>query len=151
MSLGPVEYMVIEFPGNQFKGEIIPALREVVDKGIIHIIDLVFVRKDDQGNVSVMELKDLQKDAAEAFAPLARDTTTLLAEEDIQKISEIMESNSSAALFLFEHVWATKFRDAVVNARGRVIAGERIPKEVVDAALAWRPVERAAAGGGTAS
>jgi len=142
MSLGPVEYMVIEFPGNQFKGEIIPALREVVDKGAIRIIDLVFVRRDDQGNISVMELSDLQKDAASAFVPLARETSTLLAEEDIEKVSEIMENNSSAALFLFEHVWAKRFRDAVLDANGRVIAGERIPKEVVDAALAWRPGEQ---------
>jgi len=142
MSLGPVEYMVIEFPGNQFKGEIIPALREVVDKGVIRIIDLVFVRRDDQGNISVMELSDLQKDAASAFVPLARETSTLLAEEDIEKVSEIMENNSSAALFLFEHVWAKRFRDAVLDANGRVIAGERIPKEVVDAALAWRPGEQ---------
>ncbi len=151
MSLGPVEYMVIEFPGNQFKGEIIPALREVVDAGVIRIIDLVFVRKDDQGNVSVMELNDLQQDAASAFAPLARDTNTLLAEEDIQKVSEIVENNSSAALLLFEHLWAKRFRDAVLNAQGRVIAGERIKKEVVDAALAWRPGEQGAAGGSTAS
>ena len=146
MTLGPVEYMVIEFPGNQFKGEIIPALREVVDAGVIRIIDLVFVRKDDQGNVSVMELNDLQKDAASAFAPLARDADTLLAEEDIQKVSDIIENNSSAALFLFEHVWAKRFRDAVLNAHGQVIAGERIPKEVVDAALAWRPREEIVAG-----
>ncbi|CCJ35626.1 hypothetical protein BN140_0703 [Methanoculleus bourgensis MS2] len=151
MSLGPVEYMVIEFPGNQFKGEIIPALREVVDKGVIRIIDLVFVRKDEQGNVSVMELSDLQKDAASAFAPLARDTTTLLAEDDIRKVSDIIEKNSSAALFLFEHLWAKKFRDAVLNAHGEVIAGERIKKEKVDAALAWRPGELEAAGGSRAS
>jgi hypothetical protein len=151
MSLGPVEYMVIEFPGNQFKGEIIPALRDVVDKGVIRIIDLVFVRKDDQGNVSWMELKDLQEDAANAFAPLARDTDTLLAEEDIRKVSDIVENNSSTALFLFEHVWAKRFRDAVLDAQGRVIAGERIPKEVVDAALAWTPGEQEAAGRGTAS
>jgi hypothetical protein len=137
--------MVIEFPGNQFKGEIIPALREVVDTGIVRIIDLVFVRKDDRGSVSVMELKDLQKDAADAFAPLARDTSTLFAEDDVGKVSEIMENNSSAALLLFEHVWATRFRDAVLNANGRVIAGERIPKERVDAALAWKPVEQEAA------
>ncbi|CVK32135.1 DUF6325 family protein [Methanoculleus bourgensis] len=151
MSLGPVEYMVIEFPGNQFKGEIIPALREVVDKGIIRIIDRVFVRKDEQGNVSVMELSDLQKDAASAFAPLARDTTTLLAEDDIQKVSDIIEKNSSAALFLFEHLWAKKFRDAVLNAHGEVIAGERIKNEKVDAALAWRPGELEAAGGSRVS
>ncbi|PKL63217.1 MAG: hypothetical protein CVV31_01930 [Methanomicrobiales archaeon HGW-Methanomicrobiales-2] len=144
MSLGPVEYMVIEFPGNQFKGEIIPALREVVDAGVIRIIDLVFVRKDDRGSVSVMELKDLQKDAADAFAPLARDASTLFAEDDLEKVSEIMESNSSVALLLFEHVWATRFRDAVLNANGRVIAGERIPKERVDAALAWKPEEQEA-------
>jgi len=144
MSLGPVEYMVIEFPGNQFKGEIIPALREVVDAGIVRIIDLVFVRKDDRGSVSVMELKDLQKDAADAFAPLARDTSTLFAEDDVEKVSEIMENNSSAALLLFEHVWATRFRDAVLNANGRVIAGERIEKERVDAALAWKPEEQEA-------
>ncbi|MCM2466246.1 DUF6325 family protein [Methanoculleus oceani] len=144
MSLGPVEYMVIEFPGNQFKGEIIPALREVIDAGVIRIIDQVFVRKDDRGNVSVMELKDLQKDAAEAFAPLARDASTLFAEEDIEKVSGIMENNSSVALLLFEHVWATRFRDAVLNANGRVIAGERIEKERVDAALAWKPEEQEA-------
>jgi uncharacterized membrane protein len=145
MTLGPVEYMVIEFPGNQFKGEIIPALREVVDAGVIRIIDLVFVQKDDQGNVSVMELADLQKDAASAFAPLARDADTLLAEDDIRKVSDIVENNSSAALFLFEHVWAKRFRDAVLNAHGQVIAGERIPKEVVDAALAWKPRKEEAA------
>jgi uncharacterized membrane protein len=144
MSLGPVEYIVIEFPGNQFKGEIIPALREVVDKGVIRIIDLVFMRKDEQGNVSVMELKDLEKDAADAFAPLARETSTLFADEDVKKVSEIMEKNSSVALLLFEHVWATRFRDAVLDANGRVIAGERIPKEAVDAALAWRPAEQEA-------
>ncbi|KLK88075.1 hypothetical protein SZ63_03120 [Methanoculleus sediminis] len=144
MSLGPVEYMVIEFPGNQFKGEIIPALREVVDKGVIRIIDLVFVRKDEQGNVSVMELKELQKDAADAFAPLAREASTLFAEEDVAKVSDIVENNSSVALLLFEHVWATRFRDAVLAADGRLIAGERIPKELVDAALAWKPEEQEA-------
>jgi hypothetical protein len=137
--------MVIEFPGNQFKGEIIPALREVVDAGIVRIIDLVFVRKDDRGNVSVMELADLQQDVVDAFAPLARDATTLFAEEDVEKVSKIMENNSSVALLLFEHVWATRFRDAVLNANGRVIAGERIEKERVDAALAWRSVEQEAA------
>jgi len=136
--------MVIEFPGNQFKGEIIPALREVVDKGVIRIIDLVFVRKDEQGNVSVMELDDLQKDAADAFAPLAREASTLFAEEDVRKVSEVMEKNSSVALLLFEHLWATRFRDAVLAADGRLIAGERIPKEVVDAALAWKPEEQEA-------
>ncbi|MCT8337043.1 hypothetical protein FKB36_05915 [Methanoculleus sp. Afa-1] len=144
MSLGPVEYMVIEFPGNQFKGEIVPALREVVDKGVIRIIDLVFVRKDEQGNVNVMELADLQKDAADAFAPLAREASTLFAEEDIGKISEVMEMNSSVALLLFEHVWATRFRNAVLAANGRLIAGERIPREVVDAAVAWKPEEQEA-------
>jgi len=119
-------------------------LREVVDAGIIRIIDLVFVRKDEQGNVSVMELADLQKDAADAFAPLAREASTLFAEEDVEKVSEIMEKNSSVALLLFEHVWATRFRDAVLAADGRLIAGERIPKERVDAALAWRPAEQEA-------
>lgn len=142
MSLGPVEYMVIEFPGNQFKGEIIPALCEVVDAGIIRIIDLVFMRKDEQGNVSVTELADLQKDAADAFAPLARDAGTLFAEEDVRKVGEILEKNSSVALLLFEHIWAIRFRDAVLAASGRVIAGERIPGERVDAALAWRPAEQ---------
>ena len=151
MSLGPVEYMVIEFPGNQFKGEIIPALREVVDKGVIRILDLVFVQKDDLGRVNVMELKDLQKDAAAAFAPLTREAHTLLAEDDINKVSEIIEKNSSAALLLFEHLWAKRFRDAILNARGEVIAGERIPKEKVDAALAWKPRELEAAGGSRVS
>ncbi|MDI6719835.1 MAG: DUF6325 family protein [Methanomicrobiales archaeon] len=146
MSLGPVEYLVIEFPGNQFKGEIIPALREVVDNGSIRIIDLVFVRKDDQGRVSVMELDDLSKDAADAFAPIAQETRTLLSDEDIQKLTDVVDRNSSAAFLLFEHLWAKRFQDALLNARARVLAGDRIPRERVDAALAWREEQEAAAG-----
>ena len=151
MSLGPVEYLVIEFPGSQFKGEIIPALRELVDNGTIRIIDLVFVQKDDQGRVSVRELDDLTKDAAEAFAPLAQETRTLLSDEDIQKLTDVVDRNSAAAFLLFEHLWAKRFQDALINAQGRVIAGDRIPKERVDAALAWRPGEQEAAAGSTAS
>ncbi len=156
MSLGPVEYLVIEFPGNQFKGEIIPALREAVDNGSIRIIDLVFVRKDDQGQVSVMELDDLRlddlsKDAADAFAPIAKETSTLLSDEDIQKLTDVVDRNSSAAFLLFEHLWAKRFQDALLNAQARVLAGDRIPRERVDAALAWRAGEQEAAAGSTAS
>ena len=89
---------------------------------------------------------DIHSLRASAFAPLARDAGTLLAEEDIRKVSDIVENNSSAALFLLEHVWAKRFRDAALNAHGQVIAGERIQKEVVDAALAWRPAEQEVAG-----
>lgn len=135
MSTGPVEYVVLKFPGNKFKGEIIPALGELVDSNTIRIIDLVFIYKDEEGNVAAMELEEVDDDGAKDMSKVA-DAGGLLNDEDIEIAADGLENNSSGAVMLFENVWATKFADAVRNADGELVANARIPHDIVEAAQA---------------
>jgi Family of unknown function (DUF6325) len=135
MSIGPVEYLIVAFPGNQFKGEIVPALQELVDAGTIRIIDLAFVMKNADGAVVTAEMGDLDSDVFKALDALSPETLGLLNEEDIAAAAEELEPNSSAALLVWEDVWATKLRDAILNAGGEVLDLERLPYEVVQAAV----------------
>jgi len=130
-SIGPVELLVVKFPGNQFKGEIAPALRDLIDSGTIRIIDLIFALKDENGEFDMVELKDLADDELAAFAPLFTSGTELLSEDDMQQIAGIMEPNSSAAVMLFENTWATRFRDSLNNANADLIYNIRIPQTVI--------------------
>jgi hypothetical protein len=130
-----VEYLIVAFPGNQFKGEIVPALAELVESGTIRIIDLAFVLKDADGAVVTAELGDLDSDVFKAFDALSPETLGLLNEEDLAAAAEELEPNSSAALLVWEDVWATKLRDAILNAGGEVLDLERLPYEVVQAAV----------------
>jgi translation initiation factor IF-2 len=137
MSVGPIEYLVVAFPGNKFKGEIIPALAELVENGTIRILDLVFILKDEEGNVAALELSELDADdEAAAMSDIADVQQGLLNEEDIQLAAEALDNNSSAGLLVFENVWATKFAQAVLNADGVLVANERIPYDIVQAAIA---------------
>lgn len=135
MSIGPVEYLIVAFPGNQFKGEIIPALADLVEAGTIRIIDLAFVMKDPDGAVVTAELGDLDSEVFKAFDALSPETMGLLNEEDLAAAGEELDPNSSAALLVWEDTWATTLRDAIVNAGGEVLDLERVPYEVVNAAV----------------
>jgi Family of unknown function (DUF6325) len=135
MSIGPVEYLIVAFPGNQFKGEIVPALAELVEAGTIRIIDLAFVMKDADGAVVAAEVGDLDSEVFKAFDALSPEGLGLLNEEDLAAAGEELEPNSSAALLVWEDVWATKLRDAILNAGGEVLDLERLPYEVVQAAV----------------
>jgi uncharacterized membrane protein len=135
MAIGPIEYIVVKFPGNKFKGEIVPALAELVENGTIKIIDLVFIYKDADGNVASVELEDLSGDEEAGLGAIAA-TGGLLNDEDIQIAAESLEPNSSGGMLLFENVWATRFAEAVRNADGELVANARIPHDIVEAALA---------------
>ena len=138
MSVGPIEYLVVAFPGNKFKGEIIPALAELVESNTIRILDLVLILKDEEGNVAAIELADLDpEDEAAAMSDISEVDAGLLNEDDIALAAESLEPNSSAGLLVFENVWATRFAEAVSNADGVLVANERIPYDVVQAALAY--------------
>ncbi len=132
MALGPVEILVVSFPGNEFNGEIAPALADLVQTGLIRVIDLVFVTKDADGSVVGIELSELDDAVTAAFAPHVEEPSGLLAEEDIEDLGADLAPGSSAAILLFEHVWATRFRDAVLGSGGELVAEIRIPKEVID-------------------
>ena len=134
--MGPVEYLVVEFPGNQFNGDVVPALKELTRNGTIHIIDLIFVKKDKDGNVKSFELSNLSAAEAAAFNDLDGEIDDLLNEEDILLAAEKLRPNSAGALLVFEHTWAIRLRDAVVNSGGRLVENDRIPAAVVDAAFA---------------
>jgi len=130
-ALGPVELLFVEFPGNQFTGEIIPALTELIEQGTISVIDLVFVAKDADGNSVGIALEDLPDDAKDAFSSLVAEIAELIAEEDVEDLAEGLEPNSSAAILLFEHTWAIPFRDAIVNSGGQLVARLPITEEAL--------------------
>ena len=136
MDIGPVEILVVGFPDNKFTGEIAPALADLVQAGLIRVIDLVFVAKDAEGDVVGIELSELDDSVTVAFRPHVEEPSGILADEDIEDLGAELPLNSSAAILVFEHLWATKFRDAVVDSGGILISSIRIPKEVVDAVTA---------------
>jgi hypothetical protein len=133
--LGPVDCVLLSFPGNQFKGEIAPALRELVDSGTIHIIDLVFVMKSADGTVEMVELSEADPETAAHFDDVEGEVEELLNEEDLALAAEALEPNSSAMLLVWENSWARKVVTAMRNAGGEVIMQERIPHELVAAAV----------------
>ena len=133
--VGPVDYVIIKFPGNKFKGDIAPALGELVENGTIRIIDLVFIYKDADGNVAAVELEDLPGDEQASLTAFAV-PEGVLNDEDVDIATEGLENNSSGALLVFEHVWAAKLAEALREADGELIANERIPHDIVEAAYA---------------
>ncbi len=134
--VGPVEYLIIEFPGNQFKGEIVPALAELVDAGTIRFLDIVFIKKDGEGNLDMFEYDGLDDVLEFGFADIDGTVGGVLSEEDVQLAAETLSPDSSAALLVWEHLWAAKAAEAIRNAGGVILAGERIPHEIVEAAMA---------------
>lgn len=132
MSLGPIEIIVIGFPENQFTGEIAPALADLVESGIVRIVDLVFITKDDAGDVTALELNELDDHVTAAYVTLVEELDALIGEEDIEDFGEQLEPGSSIGLLVVEHVWAKGFADAVANSGGVLLESIRIPRQVID-------------------
>jgi hypothetical protein len=141
MRVGSVEYAVIAFPGNNFKGEIIPAIGELVDQGLVRVLDLVFVKKDATGTVQAIETSALAPDEAAPFSALASRDLGLLNDDDIADIAASLPAECSAGLIVWENVWSARFSEAVANADGILVANERIPAPVVKAALEYAGVD----------
>ena len=132
MSLGPIEIIVVGFPENEFTGEIAPALADLVESGIVRVVDLVFIAKDDDGNVAAVELNELDDNVSDAYVELVVELDSLIGEEDIEDFGEQLEPGSSIALLVVEHVWAKTFADAVANSGGVFLESVRIPRDVID-------------------
>lgn len=135
MSLGPIEVLMLRFPGNQFRGEIAPALADLIDNGTIRVIDLLFAIKDEGGSIDVLELSDMEGDLS-VFKPMTSELADTLTEEDARVLAESLPNNSSAAIMLFENTWAKAFADAVARASGEVVLNERIPRAAVEELIA---------------
>ena len=132
--IGPVDYLIVAFPGNEFRGEIAPALGDLVEAGTIRIIDVAFVGKDAEGNVAAFELTDIDPEVREGFEKGGVEVSGLFNEDDLAAAGEELEPNSSAALLVWENVWAQNVAQAMRDAGGEVLDFERIPHEVVQAA-----------------
>lgn len=141
--IGPVDYAVIAFPGNQFKGEIAPALADLTDAGTIRIIDVAFVGKSEGGDTVAMELTELDPEVQASLDKLGIEVGGLFNEDDLQDIADDLEPNCSAAVLLWENVWARKVTKAMRDAGGELVTFERIPHELVQAAREYA-VEAAA-------
>ena len=134
MEIGPVEYIVVGFEGNEFNGSVAPALADLQRSGVVQIIDLAFVAKDGDGNAAIVELEDAEMGAA--FGEVNEHPLDLLSDDDLAGIADGLEPNSSALVVVWEDSWAAAFARAVRESNGEVIVLERIPREVVLTALA---------------
>mgnify|MGYP001111358116 CR=1 FL=1 len=130
MDVGPVEYVVLAFPGNRFRGEIAPELKSLVASGTVRILDLTFVKKDADGVVSYVELDALDPMESSAFDDIEGEVGGLFSQEDLELIAEELVPDSSAAVLLWEDSWAAGISDAVPRAGGRLGAHERLPAGV---------------------
>ena len=134
MQLGPVEYAVIAFPGSQFNGNVAPALADLVESGTIRVIDLAFVSKDLDGTTHAVELTELAPDVQAVFDAAGVSVNGLLNDEDLMAGADSLEPGSSAALIVWEDLWAKNFTEAVRGSAGVLIERRTIPHEVAQAA-----------------
>ena len=132
--MGPIDYLIVEWPGRQPTGEALPHLIDLVDRGLIRILDLAFIAKAEDGSVAALEIADLG-DEIDAFAAFEGASSGLLGDDDIAEAGNALEPGTSAALLVFENSWAAPFAAAVRRSGGQLVASGRIPVQAVLAAL----------------
>jgi Family of unknown function (DUF6325) len=133
--IGPIDYLVVEFPGSRMTGEGLPLLVDLVDQGIIRIIDLVFVKKELDGSVIGMAIADLDQDGELDLAVFEGASSGILGQDDIDEASGVLEPGSSAGIIVYENRWAAPFAAALRRGGGQLVASGRIPVQDLLAAL----------------
>jgi hypothetical protein len=133
MTIGPVEYVILGFPDNKFTGQMAPEFAKLIESGLIRLIDLTFISKDAEGNVSVLEYDAVEELAA--FAGLEGEVGGIITDEDVAHAAVSLEPNSSAALVIWEDTWAAPFAQALRDANGVILEGGRVPHDTIEAAM----------------
>jgi hypothetical protein len=133
--MGPIDYLVLEFPGSRMTGEAFPLLVDLVDRGVVRILDLVFVRKESDGSVVGVELADVNGDGELDLSVFEGVSSGLVGEDDIQEAGTVLEPGSSAGILVYENLWAAPFAAAIRRSGGQLVASGRIPVQAVLAAL----------------
>jgi hypothetical protein len=132
--MGPIDYLLVEWKGRQPNGEIAPHLIDLVDRGLVRILDLAFIAKAEDGSVAGLEIADLGGDVTE-LAIFEGASSGLLSDDDVNEAASALEPGTSAALLVFENTWAAPFASAVRRSGGQLVASGRIPVQAVLAAL----------------
>jgi len=133
--LGPVDWIVVEFPGSRFNGEIAPVLADLVGRGLIRVLDLLILKKDDDGALEAFEVSDLDESELGELRLYETGLAMVLSEQDVKDVAEAIEQGSSAAVLVWENLWAAPFGAAVRRAGGQLVASGRIPIQAVLAAI----------------
>jgi Family of unknown function (DUF6325) len=133
--MGPISYLLVEFPGNKMTGEGFPALVELADRGLITILDLCFVRHDTDGTMRAIELRDIDRDGRLDLAVFEGASSGLLDDSDVQDAKSVIKPGSSAGILIFENRWALPFVQALRRSDAQLVAAGYIPQDTVAAAL----------------
>ena len=134
-AMGPISYLIVEFPGSKMTGEGFPMLVDLVDRGLIRILDLRFVRRDMDGSMRAMELRDIDRDGQFDMAIFEGASSGLLDDSDIADARSVIEPGSSAGILIFENRWATPFTQALRRGDAELVAAGYIPQDTIAAAL----------------
>ncbi|MEV6171312.1 DUF6325 family protein [Streptomyces sp. NPDC051954] len=133
--IGPIDYLVVEFPGNHMTGEGLPLLVDLVDRGIIRIMDLVFIKKELDGSVVAVEIADLTGDGKADLAVFEGASSGMLGQDDMEEAAAVLQPGDSAGILVYENLWAAPLAAALRRGGAQLVAGGRIPAEAVLAAL----------------
>ena len=133
--LGPVDWIVVEFPGSKFNGQIAPALLDLVERDLIRVLDLLVLKKDADGSLEAFELSDLDVGEIGEFQDYESELAMLLSEEDVTSLAAAVEPGSSAGVLVWENTWAAPFASAVRRSGGQLVASGRIPIQALLAAI----------------
>ena len=133
--LGPISYLIVEFPGSRMTGEGFPILLDLVDRGIIRILDLMFITRGEDGSTRVVDLRDLDRDGRFGLSVFDGVSSGLLDESDAADAGATIEPGSSAGILIFENRWATTFVDALRRGDAQLVAAGYIPQDALIASL----------------
>jgi hypothetical protein len=133
--LGPVDWIVVEFEGSKLNGEIAPILKDYVDRGLIRVLDLLFLKKGEDGSFEAFEATDMEDSEIGELRSYETELAMLLSEQDVADLVETIEPGSSAAVLVWENLWAAPFGAAVRHAGGQLVASGRIPIQAIAAAI----------------
>jgi hypothetical protein len=134
-TLGPLSYLIVEFPGNKMTGEGLPILVDLVERGVIRILDLTFVTKGEDGSLAMIALEDLDLDGTVDLAVFAGVSSGLVSDSDLAEAAPAIQGGSSAAILIFENRWATGFVQALRRGGAELVAAGYIPHDELVAAV----------------
>jgi hypothetical protein len=133
--MGPISYLIVEFPGNKMTGDGLAELVDLVDRGIIRVLDLLFVARDTDGSTRAIELQDIDNDGSLDLAMFEGATSGVLGDSDLADAASVIEPGSSAGVLLFENRWATSFTQALRRGGAQLVAAGYIPQDALLASL----------------